>query len=384
MAITLDSKPKLYCPAHHEVPFYLSATDLGTAPERIDIGMYLADNSGTRLHPLNKKIKPRATGVSYRKDFKSLCEKLVYTSFPTDSASQQIDPYITKKVKLYYGPVTFNSTTCETITNQVTTQSSIINLINANCNADTQALFGTSTGYTLPRTGLLLSQRPDIWKMVYGAKDYMWFLGAGTIAITFYNGTATVGTHSFTFTGADTVKYISLDQLVYSHTDTVTRATVFVSDGVIERNYYVEYCCKPDQDDYVGILFLEPLGGRSMLPTGLAFSEDVERTHNQIHKQFDLTSTSVTTGNRTISHAVGTRKRTFRTEVVDSPGAKRFIENFFSSAGYHAQKGYGANTKWEKFILDPGSRKVKELNKVFEIEFTGELSEIINSQVEDI
>lgn len=384
MAITLVSKPKLYCPAHYEVPFVFSMDDLGTSPERIDFGYFLADNSGTMLHPLMKKYKPTGTGVHFRKDFRSLAQKLVYTSFPTDATTATTDTNITKKVKLYYGPVTFNSETCNTDVESVTTVSSVINLINSNVNVDNQSLFGTSAGYTSPRTGLLLSQRPDTWKGVYGYKDYLWFLGAGSIVVTYFSGNTTIGTHSFTLTGADTVKYISLDQLVYSHTESLTHATVFIYDGVIEKTYRIDYCCKPTQDDYVGILFLEPLGGRSMIATGSPTNLNLDRTGNEIHKTFDLSSTSVKTGHQSSINVKGLRKRSFKTEVINSAGALRWIENFFSSPGHHAQKGYGANTVWEKFILESGSYTVFEQNKLIEITFTGHLSEGINSQEEDI
>lgn len=386
MAITLVSKPKKYCPAHYEVPFVFSMDDLGSAPTRIDFGCYLADNSGTRLHPLNKKYKPRATGVQFKKDFKTLCEQQVYTSFPTDSALAQTDINITKKVKLYYGQVTFNSTTCVTDTSSVTTQSSVINLINANCNVDTYPLFGSETGYTAPRTGILLSQRPDRWKGVHGFKDYLWFMGAGTIILTFYYETTTVGTHTFTLTGADTAKYISLDHLVYSHTGIITKAKIQVYDGTSDSGdtYYIDYCCKPDQDDYVGCLFLEPLGGRGMVATGSPSNYNLERSGNEVHKTFDLSNTDVKSGHNSIVHTKGVRKRTFRTEVIDSPGAIRWIENFFTSPGHHLQKGYGANTVWEKFILESGNYTVFEQFKIIQIQFTGYLSEPINSQVEDI
>jgi hypothetical protein len=386
MAITLVSKPKLYCPAHYEVPFVFSMSDLGTPPTRIDFGCYLADNSGTRLHPLNKKFKPRATGVQFKKDFRTEAERQVYTSFPTESAAAQNDPNIIKKVKLYYGEVTFNSTTCETITNAITTQSSVINLINSNVNTDTVSLFGTSSGFSSPRTGLLLSQRPDRWKGVYGFKDYLWFLGTGRIDVTFYLDTTTVGTHSFILTGADTVKYISLDQLNYSHTGSITKTKIVVYDGTSDTGdtYYIDYCCKPDQNDYVGILFLEPLGGRANLATGRPSAYTLDRSGVEIHKTFDLSNTSVISGQKGMALTQGLRKRTFKTEVIDCDGAIRWIENFFSSPGHHAQKGYGSSTVWEKFILETGSYTVYEDRRSVDITFTGHLSEGINTQVEDI
>lgn len=386
MSITLVSKPKLYCPAHSEVPFVFSMSDLGTPPERKDFGCYLANNSGTRLHPLNKKYKPTSAGVNFKKDFRTLCEQQVYTSFPTDSAASQTDINITKKVKLYYGEVTFNSTTCETITNQITSVTSVINLINANVNVDTSHLFGSSTGYTSPRTGILLSQRPDRWKGVHGYKDYLWFLGIGTIILTYYYGATVVGTHTFTLTGADTAKYISLDHLVYAHTGIITTAKIQVYDGTSDsgHNYYIDYCCKPDQDDYVGVLFLEPLGGRAMIATGSPANYNLERTGTEIHKTFDLSNTDVKSGNNSAILTKGLRKRTFKTEVIDSPGAIRFIENFFSSTGHHLQKGYSTNTIWEKFILENGNYTVFEQFKMIQISFTGYLSEPIHTQVEDI
>ncbi len=386
MAVVLNSQPKTYCPAHWSVPFGISLSDLGTPPTRIDFGYYLAESGGTRLME-DKKYTPFATATEFTKDFKSLCRGLVYTSFPAELATQQTDSNIIKAVKLKYGEVSYNSNTCATV-KTITFDSNVFYLLNAGANTDTQALFGTSSGFTAPRTGLLLSQRPDWWELQHGAKDYLWFLGAGTITVKYYNGTSQLGsTQTFNFSGATTVKYICLDYSLYSITTNPTHAIVTMWDGANGDNgksYRINYCFCPEQDNYLGVLFLEPMGGRGMLSTGKPLSIDQERTATTIYKPMDLTQSNHKTGGRSVIIPVGTRKLTFENQIDNAPGTTRWLQNFISSPGHHAQRGYGANTRWEKFILDTGSVKLIERNKLINFQFSGYISEEINSQSEDI
>lgn len=385
MAVVLNSQPKKYSPAHWSVPFSISLTDLGTPPTRLDFGYYLADSGGTRLME-DKKYKPLAVSTPFIKEFKGVAGKQVYTSFPSELATAQTDSNIIKAVKLKYGEVSYNSTTCATV-KTITSDSNTFYLLNSGANSDTHALFGDSSGFTAPRTGLLLHQRPDHWKLLYGSKDYLWFLGVGTIVVKYYNGTAQVGgTQTFNLAGATTVKYICLDYALYSIGTPLTHATVKVFDGTTGdtgKTYQIDYCNCSDQDDYIGVLFLEPLGGRAMMATGKPLSIDLERTGTEIFKPLDLTQAQHKTGGRSIIHSGGTIKLTFNIQYEIWPGIETYLQNFCASTGHHAQKGYGANTKWQKFILDPGSIKIKERNSFLEFKFSGFISEEINTQNED-
>lgn len=384
MAINLISQAKKYSPAHFDVPFIIQMTDLGTPPTRLDFGYYLAEGGGTRLQE-DKKYKPFAINTDFHRNFKSIARKLVYTSFPTESATVQTDSNIIKEVKMKYGEVSFNSTTCATV-KTITSDSNTFYIINANANSDTIALWGNSAGFTAPRTGLLLHQRPDRWRLLHGSKDYLWYLGIGTGVLKFWNGTVQSGsTQNFTFSGATTVKYICLDYSLYSITDPPTHATIVINDGTAEpgKEYRIEYCCCSEIDNYIGVLFLEPMGGRAMMATGKPLTEELERSGQVIYKPMDLSQTQHKTGGQSLIVPIGTRKLTFNIQFDEWPGTLRYLQNFCSSPGHHAQKGYGANLRWEKFILDPASVKITEKNKLLDFQFSGYLSETINSQNED-
>lgn len=386
MAVNLISQPKKYSPAHWSVPFSIELTDLGTPPTRIDFGYYLAESGGTRLME-DKKHKPFAISTPFVLDFKSNAARQVYTSFPTQSATQQTDSNIIKALKLKYGTVSYNGSTCETV-KAISSDSNVFYAINSAANTDTHSLFGDSSGFTGTRTGLLLSQRPDRWKLLYGSRDYLWFLGVGTIEVKYFNGSSQVGaTQTFTLTGSTTVKYVCLDYSLYSISTPLTHATVTMWDGANGDNgktYQIYYCNCADQDDYIGILFLEPLGGRAMMATGPARTTQLERSATDVFKPMDLTQTNHKTGGRSAIYSGGRTKLTFNIQFEIWPGIERYLQNFCSSVGFHAQKGYGANTRWEKFILDTGSIQIKERNSFLDFEFSGLIAEDFNVQNEDI
>lgn len=383
MAVNITSSPKTYSPANWPMVWGIELTDLGTPPTRKDLGYYLAEEGGTRITE-DAKYKPFAASTPFYKDFSSVARGLVYTSFPTESATQQTDSNILKRIKLKYGEVSFNSTTCVSV-KTITSDSNVINAINANVNADTHSLFGTSSGFTAPRTGLMLHQRPTHWKLLHGSKDYVWFLGVGQIVLSYWNGATQIGSNQvFNLTGANTVKYVCLDYALYGITTPPTHLKVFYSDGVVESTIQADYCCCAVQDDYMGVLFLEPFGGRSMMATGPALSTSLERQGQEIFKPIDYSQTQFKTGGTSALHTKGVRKLTFRTEIEKWPGYETFLNNFCSSPGHHLQKGYSANTKWEKFVLEPGSTIIREKDKLVDFQFSGYASEFVNTQQEDI
>lgn len=383
MAITLVSSPRKYCPANYTVAWEFSLDNLGTPPTRIDFGFALYDESGIRLTE-DESYKPQAIDTNFKREFAAIVSDIVYTSFPAESASSQIDTNILKKIRIKYGPVDFNSETCESF-KSIDTESSLIYLVSANVNTQTQAVWGTSSGFSSPRTGLMLHQRPDKWQLLHGSKDYIWLLGAGQVVLTYYNGASVIGSAIvYNLTGADTVKYICLDYLVHGISTKPTHATVFFSDGVNEKSHRIDYCCCVKQDDYLGILFLEPFGGRSMLATGIGQSYSVDRTASVVNKSFDLSQTTHKSGGNSIYIPKGSLKLTFKTQIEASAGFETMLKNFLSSPGHHAQKGYGGNLKWEKFILEPGSEIIKEKNKLIDFSFSGYISESINTQRQDI
>lgn len=386
MAVELITQPKKYSPVFWSVAWDISLDDLGTDPIKIYWGGYLAFADNTRITD-DIPYKPFAADVQFTKEFRSHCGGLVKTSFPTDASTATVDTNIIKQVKLKYGTVTFNTDNCpDGGEKEFDFDSNTINIINANANVETQQLFGNSAGFISPRTGLLLSQRPAAWTLCHGAKDYLWYLGVGTMTIKYYSGSTQIGsTQSFTLSGATTVKYVALDYNQYSIAKP-THAIILVNDGTAEpgTEYRINYCDCVEQDNYLGVMFLEPMGGRSMFHTGIPESVDIERSGTTVVKAFDLSQTQHKTGGETFFIPKGTKKVSFKMELERSTGIETWISNFFSSAGHHAQRGYGANLKWEKFILDSGTYKVLEKNKLVEVTFTGYVGEGIRSQNSDI
>jgi hypothetical protein len=383
MAISIISNPKKYSPAHWSVQWQFAMDDLGTLPERKDFGYYLAEEGGTRLME-DKKFKPFAEGDTFSKQFQSITKGLVYTSFPAELATAQTDSNFVKRVKLKYGEVNYNFDTCDS-DKDISSETGVINLVNANVNSQTHLVFGDSAGFTSPRTGLLLHERPSRWNLLHGSKDYVWFLGTGQIVLSYWNGSSQLGSNQiFNLTGANTAKYICLDYSLYSITTPPTHMNLFYSDGVVESTIRADYCSCQEQDKYMGILFLEPRGGRSMMSTRKPLTIDIERTGTEIYKPFDNSQTQHKTGGRSIIIPKGTRKLTFETEFDFETGVQRWLENFCASPGFHAQRGYGASTIWEKFILDPNTIRINEVNKLLKFSFSGYISESINGQTEDI
>ncbi|MBK9723365.1 MAG: hypothetical protein IPO78_17515 [Saprospiraceae bacterium] len=385
MAITIVSNPKKYSPAHWSAKWQFSMDDLGILPERKDFGYYLAEEGGTRLME-DKAIKPFAVGDTFEKEFQDLTKGLVYTSFPAELATAQTDSNYVKRVKLMYGEIlqTLEGEDCGGV-KSITSETGVINLCNANVNSQTHTIWGNSSGFIAPRTGLMLHERPTRWNLLHGAKDYVWFLGVGQIVLSYWNGAAQLGTNQiFSLTGANTAKYVCLDYSLYGISTPPTHMNLFYSDGVVETTISADYCSCQEQNKYLGILFLEPRGGRSMMCTRKPLTIDIERKGTEVYKPFDNSQTQHKTGGRSIIIPRGTRKLSFETEFDFSDGVQTWLENFCVSPGYHAQRGYGASTVWEKFILDPATIKIYEQNKLLKFNFQGYISESINGQTEDI
>ena len=380
MAITILTNPGYYNPAHHRIKWKFSMDDLGTLPDIIDFGFYLTDNSGTRLHKGDLKYRPSGVGVAFEKDFRTITQTLVSTAFPVDSINKTEDTTIIKKVKLKYGTVTYNGST-NTTTKAISTYTSPVNVINANANPDTLSRFNFVAG----QTGLLLSERPSILTLNHGSKDFIWFLGDGTITIRYYNGATLVSTKTHTTSSAaDKVYYVALDYLTYSLSN-LTHATVQVDYGTeLSQTFTILYQCPEDSTDYNGVLFLEPMGGRAFMATKAPESSSIDKSGQDITKHFDLNSTSIISGNRSLINTKSVRKLSFKATQEKSTGLKKFIENFFASPGHHLQKGVGNAAIFEKFILDPGSYTVLEKGKLIEISFSGYLAHDLNVQNEDI
>jgi hypothetical protein len=118
-----------------------------------------------------------------------------------------VDGIMTKTIKLYYAEADFNTDTC-TDTVGSYSQTSTVTVWNAALNQDTKAQFTWTGG----KTGCVMNGFPSVIHYSPDSEPYMWYAGEGTGSITFYTAAGvSLGTTAWTFTGATSAKFVSLD-----------------------------------------------------------------------------------------------------------------------------------------------------------------------------
>lgn len=373
--ITLVSVLQKYYAAHNCIKLCFKMNDVGGGNISKQFTWFVCDDQGNRLQQKDNKKRPKLNEEFCISIPLAKCN--LENTIPYCTSSVSIDTKFQIGLRVHYGEIHFDSNTClSTILPK--TQTSIFYALNAALNSWNINKFI----FAANQTGTVLSSRPKVWTICKGGLDYLYYFGIGTATLTFYKNGSPIFTTVKQFTEANKSQYISLDPVCHGVTDCVQMIQVSVNDGAKTTIYKIKVkdcCC----NDYYGILFLEPCGGRSLFPACME-SAQLNRTGTETCKSFICNDETQYSGHNSMINVQARRERTFRVQLEKNLETLEYVETFFSASGHHLQRGTGTTARLEKFVLSAGSYTVFGKEGIVEVEFTGYLSENINSQQEDV
>lgn len=373
--ITLNTVIPERSAAHNCVKLCFLMDDIGSGNISKSFTWFVCDAAGNRLHKLDKQKKPKLNEQFCIDVSEFRCE--LETAIPQCTNIPLNDNGYSKEIKVHYGEISFNSNDCSSVVGAKTI-SPTITLLNAALNSWNLYKFN----YFAPQTGILLTARPKVWKMCKGGEDYMWYYGSGSATLRFYNDTTLVQTISHALTGSG-AKYFSTSPACYGITDPcISLVEISVNNGATTEVYKtkIEKCCC---NEYYGILFLEPCGGRSLFP---ACNEQItiNRTGDEVCKSYNCFDSTSNKGRNSLINVATKKELSFKVQIEKNSDTINFVEMFFASAGHHIQKGKYPNTELRKFVLTNGGYTIYNKIGIVEVTFTGYISEELNTQREDV
>lgn len=386
MAVTPQTTYKSIYPAHNCIDFEFLMDDLGDGvTNKKDFGYRLEDGSDGIYAP-TESYKPINNSDIFPRDLSNILRHEVSTAIPTNSATPVEDTDIIKPAKLKFGEIItdLSVSPCET-TESITQESDLFYVTNSALNSEN---ISRIDDIVLLGNGLL-HQRPRYWYLQKGQMDFLWHLGQGSVDLTYYNvsgGVISTITHTFGAGDAFKVNIISLDPYINGIVQDISKILIQVKDaGSNVNETYTAYinCTIPAVNGYVGLLFLEPLGGRAPFGTETIIKAELTRSSNDVFKNFDCQATNFKQGGNSLINTKGVRKRVFRTQLETTYENLQYIENFFSSPGHHVQRLTGASAVLEKCTLENGNYTSFVKNEVTLVEYTVSMSETVNNQRSD-
>jgi hypothetical protein len=348
MGVTITTSPNELNAVENGLIWKIMLSDLGTDPieKRAGWELYGPDGLVCEL----SSTRPGSTGDAIILDFKKNIRGLVKTKLPTVGAlGVQNDTEIIKEFYLKYGEISINKNTASVTGVPVGSSSSSYKVFNGANNIWDTALT-TSTGV------YILSYRPINYNILRNSLDYIWVLGSTTVVYTVYysNNTTQTITQSAPYdANIVPVGLPFLEALLTGHdAEDVTQIAITING----TTYYVgfESDCEGAALDFMEVLFLEPLGGRSIMVFQQIDSAGVQRqtTEANIYKTISSIGDLRLSGDsiiNNVSHGTYTLRRQTGNDIDEI----RWMHGFGASNEHHLLlKDRGGNRFWAKFILD--------------------------------
>lgn len=375
MAINVTQSPSTNTSAHNPVVWKFQFTALGVSPVVKSMIYYLADSSNNRISEIYTWT-PQSTSEVLPVDMSKVLVSLLKTSFPSYGAIMT-DSTAVKAVKIRYRENDYNTTTC-TDTPGTLTDTSVIYAWNVKQSLENQGLFT----WTNPRTGAMMNSYPRRMYWGYDTEPYVWFAGAGTVRITFYNSAgSSLGTTTHTFTGTNTAKYAPLDYSDLGISSLPYSALLEVNEGLGYLNHYISYSACTCRETFTGVMFLDPLGGRSFAPIKCSSENSVQRTVSEVLKYTNTILSNENTGFRPRAEAQIKVQIPLGAETYD----RQFAQALIGSPGHHLLYANSAGVRtWHKAILSGSGITTVQKGKETTLELTFQLSDDKSGQTFDI
>lgn len=384
MAILPQTTIKTFYPAYNHLELGFIMTDLGTPPDAKWFSSYPANDADVRLTEKNESFHPIDGSTEFTRDLLPVIRTLVSTKIPTLTASQN-DVDAIQSLKLKYGTVSFDgtSTPCST-TEDISDETDLFYILNAKLQQNELDYFdGTKP--------IVLQSRPPMWRLLPGQHDFFWLLGAGKVHLVFYDRSGTQAyeqTHDFSDPSNDyKVTVIGINPELYSLLSAnISHVEIEVLTGgdisLQSFNIFFNHNTCIDTD-YIGLIYLDSHTGRCALPLSVVEANDLILKNDEAEKQFNFESTTVSENGLTRINVNSRNKKTFSTQLTYSSANEQLIKNCLSSSGHHLQKYQGSNAIFEKCLLESGTYKIYQKNKIIAVNITVIMGEQNSNQGQD-
>lgn len=375
MAVTIFASPNALTPVENGFRWIIQLSDLGTLPE-IKYAGYMLKDSGGGIVFEKSSMRPGATSDKIYLDFSRDIRSLMKAKLPAISAmGVQNDSTFIKEYKLVTGEITVNVETGATV-DAVTTESALYKVFGGANNIFDSALI-TATGVHI------LTSRPKNYNLLRQSLDYIWVLGATTATYTVYysDGTTQVIVQSAPYdanivpVGLPFLVNYGLD--VGYDADDVTEFSIQI--GSVTYMVGFDKICDEDTDQaqsFMEVLFLEPLGGRSVMPFQIIQGAGTQGSKQEVELIKDTSTLALLreSGDQIISgKTYGTYS--LKRLIGNDPDEARWLHNFGASNEHHVLlKDVGNNRFWAKFTLE-GQPSINLQSK--EMTVSGKLSKSI-------
>lgn len=350
--ITIHTSPSQYTPSDNCIKWCISQSDIGSGGIVKRMAYQLVLSDGTPITAVESIRTPQADDIVCF-DFQADVRGLLSTIFPlVDTPAAQEDEYIIKGVKLKYWEVETDTLACETVEGVSSFSDEVF------------VYRGVLQIYEENTTGArMLHHYPDNITMCRGARAFIWLLRAG------YSGSL-----SATYSWRDGVTEDITINVPSGHEASVlplhyqpftgTNPTwLTVSVPVINKTITIEYkdcCCS--SEDYMNIMYLDPMGGRGMMSFECAdeFSLSTDGGVVCLYQECGQGtlgdgSDQYTRSGKSLFGKTAKEVITMTREAAYSKAEMEYFKSFLASTEYHVQMSYDANTNFRSFIVESGT-----------------------------
>lgn len=355
MAVTVVTNPNALNPVSNGVKWKLNISDTGTHPIYKQALFNLQDGSGNDISALSvgRPIGGGDIPLDFRDDIKGRV-RAIMPQFGVNGV--QNDTTIMKEFRIRFGERIIDVTVPGSISDSFS-NSSNYKVISASNNVFDSSLITSETER-------LLSYRPKRYSLFPDSYDWIWLLGSGTVTYKLYNSNGVLQSTT-PVSASNPVNAIPMNLNSIGASLTTSYMEVRIQAGAIDETYTIDFDseCEGDKDNAVEILFIEPLGGRSVAlfqtlqTVGATIDQNTALIYKNINNVTDLRSL----GGDTIIY-----KNTYGTfsmvrQMSGDPKEIDWVIGFMASGEYHIRRKDTAGAEfWAKFIVDSGSFQLND------------------------
>lgn len=347
MGVTLVTTPTALTPLTSGFKFKLNLSDSGTHPIYKQ-AIFELQTSGGSVIKKQSAVRPVGGGDIFL-DFRDDVKGLVRAVMPTFGVTGvQNDNTIMKEFRLNYGERIIDVTVPASPPTDSVSNSSNFKVISAANNVYDASLI-------TDMTERILSYRPKKYSLYKGSYDFMWLLGSGTATYTLYDEDGT--SSSQVLSAPYNANALPMNLNTLGAPMTTQYMTVRVQAGAIDETYTIDFGtdCQGSQDNAVEIMFIEPLGGRSVALFQMLDSVGANMKFNEvlIYKNITTVADLRQDGGNTMIYKDTYGTFSMTREMSGDPAEQMWVLGFAASGEYHIRrKDINGTEFWAKFIVD--------------------------------